>query len=150
MPEGKPWSNQDVATLIELWPTWSAKQIAARLDRTRSAICGKVQRERQQGKTDLPRQKQFAVRPVQVHPPRRKRRRIISTRPLPPAPAYLAMHPCALGELNGHRCRWPLGEVYAVATLFCGGDVCPGLPYCPHHHEIAHRPPREHHHGRAH
>ena len=45
----------------------------------------------------------------------------------------LDMRPCSLLELDDSRCRWPLGEAEAVATMFCGGDAVPGRRYCPHH-----------------
>jgi len=43
------WTDEEIHTLISLWPTSSASQIGARLHRPRSAICGKVMRLRREG-----------------------------------------------------------------------------------------------------
>jgi hypothetical protein len=43
------WTEEEIHTLISLWPASSASQISARLCRPRSAICGKVMRLRQEG-----------------------------------------------------------------------------------------------------
>jgi GcrA cell cycle regulator len=49
------------------------------------------------------------------------------------------MRRCSLRELDNSQCRWPLGDVYQVATQFCGGDAVPGNPYCLHHLRMAMR-----------
>ena len=43
------WTDEELRELIALWPTNSALQIAKRLRRPRSGICGKVGRLRQAG-----------------------------------------------------------------------------------------------------
>ena len=43
------WTEEEIHTLINLWPASSASQIGARLRRPRSAICGKVMRLRSEG-----------------------------------------------------------------------------------------------------
>jgi hypothetical protein len=42
-----------------------------------------------------------------------------------------------LVELDDGRCRWPLGDLHRVATLFCGGNAVPGFSYCQHHLRMA-------------
>ena len=39
--------------------------------------------------------------------------------------------------LDQTRCHWPLGEVNAITTEFCGGAAVPGRRYCPHHLRMA-------------
>lgn len=46
-----------------------------------------------------------------------------------------------LAELNGHTCRWPIGEPAGFDTLFCGADPVPEQSYCPYHHMVAHAVP---------
>jgi hypothetical protein len=47
------------------------------------------------------------------------------------------MRHCSLIELDDGQCRWPLGTVAEVATMFCGGAVDPGRVYCRHHWRMA-------------
>ena len=47
------------------------------------------------------------------------------------------MRRCSLIELDDNQCRWPLGDVHRVATMFCGGAVEPGRAYCGHHWRMA-------------
>ena len=51
--------------------------------------------------------------------------------------ASLARQPCSILELDQTRCHWPLGDIEAVAVLFCGGVAVPGRCYCAHHLWIA-------------
>ena len=61
-----------------------------------------------------------------------------TTTTIPPPPGdSLAMRPCSILELEAGRCHWPLGELTAIATLFCGGVALPGRRYCVHHLRIA-------------
>ena len=43
------WTDDELRELIALWPTNSAKQIAIRMHRPRSAICSKAKRLRAEG-----------------------------------------------------------------------------------------------------
>jgi GcrA cell cycle regulator len=43
------WTDDELRELVALWPTNSAKRIARRLHRPRSAICGKAKRLRAEG-----------------------------------------------------------------------------------------------------
>ena len=77
------------------------------------------------------------------HPnPRRRRTRahlpqIRIMLPPPQVDGSLAMQSCSILELDQTRCHWPLGEVNAIATEFCGGAAVPGRRYCPHHLRMA-------------
>jgi GcrA cell cycle regulator len=126
------WTNEETRELVSLWPTHSTLQIARQLHRPRSAVAGKVKRLRQEGA--LPQQiaKHYEIKPVQARPPRsRKAPVLIGTVP------YLGMRPCTLHELDDSRCRWPLGEVREVATMFCGDAAVTDCPYCAHHLRMA-------------
>jgi hypothetical protein len=62
-----------VRELVSLWPKASAAQIASTLHRSRSSICRKAQRLRQNGLLPNGIAKRFAVTPVRS-PPRRRHR----------------------------------------------------------------------------
>jgi GcrA cell cycle regulator len=129
------WTDQETTTLINLWPVSSAAQIAARLSRSRSAVCRKAQALHLDGS-----HKHFTVPPRKIgQTPRipKSRLRTIQRKPLPSIDDGLAMAPCSLLELTDRRCHWPIGNVNAVAMMFCGGDVVPGQRYCPHHARMA-------------
>jgi hypothetical protein len=137
------WSAAEISRLLLLWQNNSASQCGKQLNRTRSAICGKMGRLRRAGLAP-PEPKGPYIVPVRkaprAPPAKRKRIRSMQSKPLPPIDDRLAMAPCSLIELTPRRCRWPLGEVNAVATLFCGGRTAGrGQPYCPHHFRIAFR-----------
>jgi hypothetical protein len=118
------------------WPTNSAKQIARRLHRPRSAICGKAKRLRAEGVLPDGVHKHFDVVALKARP------RPVRSTVKKPAPVlndtvpHLKMQLCPLLELNNTRCRWPLGEVPGP-VLFCGGPTGRGCPYCPHHLQMA-------------
>ena len=77
------------------------------------------------------------------HPNPRKRRtraqppQIRIMQPPPQGDDSLAMQSCSILELDQTRCHWPLGEVNAIATEFCGGATVPGHRYCTHHLRMA-------------
>ena len=127
------WTDEELRELAILWPTNSASQIAKRLHRPRSAICNKAKQLRQEGL--LPRNL-----PEHVNPPERPRwkPRIMAKPPPPPqVDDSLVMQPCSILGLDGTRCRWPLGEVHEVATLFCNSTAAPGRRYCAYHLRMA-------------
>jgi hypothetical protein len=141
------WTTEETITLVRLWPTHSASQIARQLQRPRSAIAGKAKRLRAEGR--LPRNvvKHFEINPVT--PPRRGRppeqlmvaaANSLSTQNFTETATLtgsLAMQPCSILELEAGRCHWPLGEVSEVATMFCGGVAMPKRRYCAHHLWVA-------------
>jgi GcrA cell cycle regulator len=125
------WTDEELRELVTLWPTSTAAQIAYRLRRPRTAVCGKVQRLLREGLLEGKNAK---------HPDPQKRRTRVRTRiMLLPTQVddRLAMQPCSILELDATRCHWPLGEVDAVATEFCGDPPAPGHRYCPRHLRMA-------------
>ena len=46
-------------------------------------------------------------------------------------------------ELREGMCRWPLGDPTTPAFRYCGAGAVEGLPYCPHHAQIAYQPATE-------
>jgi GcrA cell cycle regulator len=135
------WTETETTTLIRLWPTNSAAQIAARLARSRSAVCRKAQALHLNGTH----KQLFEVPPRKPPAPARipkSRERQMRSKPLPSIGAaaidkHLAMQPCSILELDDNRCHWPIGNVTEVAMLFCGGAVASGQRYCLHHRRIA-------------
>jgi GcrA cell cycle regulator len=137
-----PWTAQEISLLIGLWPTASAAQISRWLNRSRSSICGKAMRLRHDDLLPGGVDKHFEVKPVRTRPGRAKTT-VTSIRPAKSPPRIdatvppLEMRRCPLVELDDGQCRWPLGDVHQVATLFCGGNAVPGLPYCQLHLRMA-------------
>jgi hypothetical protein len=129
------WTDTETRELINLWPTASAAQIARRLHRPRYAVTAKATRLIRDG----------ALRDVakhfQVNPWPNRARPVHRTMPAKPTPPpvnnTLEPRPCTLIELDDGRCHWPLGDIEAVAVLFCGGVAVPGRCYCAHHLWIA-------------
>ena len=138
-----PWTTQEISVLIGLWPNASAAQISKRLNRSRASVCGKAMRLRSDDLLPADVEKHFEVNPaVQTRPGRAQTTgtSITPAKPTPPVDATVPppkMRRCSLVELDDGQCRWPLGTVAEVATLFCGGAVEPGRAYCGHHWRMA-------------
>jgi hypothetical protein len=131
------WTDDETRELVALWPKTSAAQIAGRLQRSRSSICRKAQRLRQDGLLPDGAHKYFEVVPMKAPP--RRRCRILPPKPPSQVDDSLAMQPCSILELDTRRCRWPLGEMHQVAMLFCGGATADGRRYCADHLRMASR-----------
>ena len=131
------WTDEEIRELISLWPTHSAMQIAKRLHRPRSAICGKARRLHASGVLpDTGGVKHFEIKPRTAQARRaRAKPRIM---PPPSVDDSLTMRPCSILELDRTRCHWPLGGFHDVAVQFCGGAATPGHRYCPHHLQMVH------------
>jgi GcrA cell cycle regulator len=50
---------------------------------------------------------------------------------------------CALLELSGCTCRWPIGDPSRSDFFFCGAEAFPGKPYCVAHCARAYRQEEE-------
>ena len=48
---------------------------------------------------------------------------------------------CSLLELDGDRCRWPLGDPTKPGFAFCGNAAVTGFSYCVGHARLAYRLP---------
>ena len=57
------WTDQETTTLISLWPTSSAEQIAKRLQCSRSAVVGKAKRLRAEGVLPFDVVKHYEINP---------------------------------------------------------------------------------------
>ena len=134
-----PWTTQEISLLIGLWPNASAAQISKQLNRSRASVCGKAMRLRRDDLLPADVEKHFEVNPAVQMRPGRAETTVTSITPAKPTPPVDATVPppemrrCSLLELDDRKCRWPLGTVTEVATLFCGGDAVPGRCYCAHH-----------------
>jgi len=138
------WTDEETRKLVDLWPVASAAQIAKRLQRPRWSVCAKAQRLRRDGVLPPGGEKCFEQNPWPV---RAKPEAIAARKPAAPllhdaanlAMQPLAMRPRSILELDKTRCRWPLGNIHAVAVEYCGGATLPGKRYCPHHLWLAAR-----------
>jgi hypothetical protein len=106
------------------------------LNRSRASVCGKAMRLRSDDLLPVDVEKHFDMKPAVQTRPGRAQTTVTSITPAKPTPPVDASAPppemrrCSLRELDNSQCRWPLGDVYQVATQFCGGDAVPGNPYC--------------------
>jgi GcrA cell cycle regulator len=84
------WTDDELRELVALWPTNSAKQIAKRLHRPRSAIRRKAMRLRQEGLLPPNLPKHFDVNPPKRLRPRPKLRIMAKPPPLDDPPVRTA------------------------------------------------------------
>jgi len=140
MPHGVYWTDEETKELLEMIDHMSAGQIAKQIKRTRSAVCGKINRLRGKGKVAKTLVKHYDIDPVKHRkprilkaPPRR------TMKPKPPVSDELAMRPCRILDLDHTNCHWPLGALRDPVEFFCGGPVDESEVYCPHHKKIATR-----------
>lgn len=153
------WKPDDERALVEQWPRRSAGQIAATLNKSRSAVSGMANRMQKSGV--LPKgksTKHFDVEPsrARINPPPPKPKPMPKQPPTPsvtvivvsPSLVGIAANqppaPCTILELDGSTCRWPLWSVDTPPEqkLYCGSTVLAGLPYCRHHCKMAFTPVR--------
>lgn len=90
---------------------------------TRSMICGKARR------LDLPRRDVVTCSGTRAKPPKRFHK----PKPTAPAPDQVLV---TFEQLEGHHCRYPVGDAENGTQMFCGARKKPGSPYCEHHHSI--------------
>jgi GcrA cell cycle regulator len=134
------WTAEEIDTLVGMWSVASAAQIAKRLHRPTGAVSGKASRLRREGVLPPGAAKQYDIKPWPARSPSHARQvqhlmhlKSAPAKPPPPVDDTLDVRPCSLIELGDTRCHWPLGDVEAVSTMFCGGDTVPGRCYCAHH-----------------
>jgi GcrA cell cycle regulator len=141
-------------------PVWrSAAQMAVVLNNefglglTRNAVIGKINRKRW-AKDRTPRVFERAPRPPrQLHPRNGvtafngfNSKKVEPPKPLPVIAARERRTPrrqrCELVELNGHTCRFPVGDPLGPGFFFCGAQpVDDQHPYCAPHCRVAYSEP---------
>src|SRR4030095_13445791 len=143
----RPWMPDDINELMRLWDNYSASQIAAKLGRSRSAVIGKIHRLActhniangkklylESLKRSSPGQRRIEQHKVEVKVQQPVEQPALGVNMTPDTTTR-----CTIYQLNDKRCKWPLGELGAVATHFCGTKtVCGrttvyGRPYCLQH-----------------
>jgi GcrA cell cycle regulator len=150
------WTDEKQHFVRGLWPTHSASAIVAKFcfefgeKCNRNMVIGVVHRMQKKGlekkgagvlpkvnsrctaKADRPTPEK-KVKTMQIPEP------ALSFKPknYPAMPTAPNMQPCPIVDLDHTRCRWPLGEINEVATLFCGAAAADGWPYCVHHTRMA-------------
>jgi len=161
---GLTWTKERIELLTKLWTEGlSASQIAAELGGgvSRNAVLGKAHRlglaqgEGNGASTPRPRKPTCPPDPAPaVEPPPKNDPHpapMMSNRP-PAEAAELPRREAAVApqsegvtimELREGVCRWPLGDPTTPAFRYCGARAVEGLPYCPHHAQIAYQPAAE-------
>jgi len=150
------WKAEEIQLLIELWgENYSEGEIAQKLNRSRCAIGGKLQREREKGHITAPhvyiKQKQPGV--TDTGNRRRKPWKPAMSASLPPPPdgtttivrkrqPQLSSRPCSIRDLDDTLCRWPIGDPRNADFHYCGSATTTGSKYCDYHTREAypHRP----------
>lgn len=139
------WSVEQSDLAKSMWVAGkSSREIAAVLGDgfTRSAIIGKMHREKMPRHTTAP---TFAFRPRPAHKPSDRARPHIPASPLPLGRVWKALPgtaPISLLDLSDHTCRWPVGE---RPFRFCGCETVAGSSYCAtHSHASRHVIPTNH------
>jgi GcrA cell cycle regulator len=136
LDEDKHWSAEDDAILTKLWSdartaSYIATQVSRRADggsflheksiQARARRLGLRKRERSEQSTPSNRQRKpprpAAVPVIDLDIPQEQRR------------AFL--------ELEGHQCRWPVGEPEDAGFFFCAAVKLEDSSYCAGHHARA-------------
>lgn len=134
------WTAERTDRLKALWADGlSASRIAAELGDgvTRNGVIGRAHRvgaaRRIEGQApadaSAKRLASARMRPSRAKAP---------TAVAPPEPR--AAGPVTTLDLKPHHCRWPMGEVTGLETLFCGEVKDEGSSYCPAHRARAVQP----------
>ena len=101
---------------------------------TKNAVIGRAHRMDFPKRKPATRGKNYIPK---TKPIRARRNRKIKAPTLQPLSAATpGITSCDIMGLNNWTCRWPLGELREVATLYCGdpsADFASGHPYCPMH-----------------
>jgi hypothetical protein len=146
-----PWTEERNELLRALWPTMSASAIGRQLGTTRGAVIGRAHRmklapkeksgpsnghkypwKRKMTKSQPQRRANaWAIRATDNERPEQEK----------PAPVRLAPVRAPVGvtllELDRHHCRYIVGPIFGLDTLYCGRDRVVGS-YCAEHDEICH------------
>lgn len=159
------WTQEKYDYAKALWQQGkSATQIAAKLGEgcTRNSVLGKLHREAQKNPDATMRRRRPTIyqRPRKPRAPSTPRhnnhnRAVITNlwsqgceadgmvdtiveADDPPPEARLSVL-----NLNGHTCRWPIGDPRQPDFGHCGAEPLAHLPYCARHARQAYRPARE-------
>jgi len=129
------WTPERVELLRQLWiEGYSASQIADKFKGTtftRCSIIGKARRL----KLDSRKARQ-PIKPKPIKPkPRAHRANGVPKPPQPPASPH--MRALTFFRLKSQHCRFPLGDWFEPARLFCGADKDRREIYCPFHRRLA-------------
>jgi GcrA cell cycle regulator len=139
------WPKENVERLKELFTAGaSASKIAEELGcgLTRNAVIGKIHRMGlQNNRSSIPKNGRIPVTETHYTERHRLRVTLIETPPemaevpnIKPSEFDKSIPPDqrkTLLQLNGHTCRWPIGEVGKPDFFFCGSYT--NKTYCPHH-----------------
>ena len=162
---GLTWTKERIERLKELWTEGlSASQIAAELgsDVSRNAVISKANRlglahgsakekstPRTRKPSGPPEPPQQAETPAQQDPasvPGTASEQPTRQPEVTVAQAEVVVPPSmgvTIMELREFMCRWPLGDPTTPEFRYCGARANEGLPYCPHHAQIAYQPATE-------
>ena len=161
---GLTWTEERIERLKELWTEGlSASQIAAELggDVSRNAVISKANRlglahaRAKEGArrghasraARRSRPNKLSLLPSKIQPrcPARERAAYSAARSdrCPSRGGRTASMGVTIMELREFMCRWPLGDPTTPEFRYCGARANEGLPYCPHHAQIAYQPATE-------
>ena len=119
MSSNKPWPPEQVVILTSCWATHTASQIAVMVNKSRSAVMGKVDRMKLSGTV-----KNLAHKPVRRRAINRARGQAILAKLANVEPPKLECIPggISLFDLQSHHCRAIIGHGDDSIARFCGAQ----------------------------
>ncbi len=141
------WTNEMIDQLKQMWKKgFTTNEIAKELGVSKNSIIGKVHRLnltarpspiKKKEKTPAP-ETNTKVASKPSNPQDSKSQKIT----INPIEVTAHKNTCLkLGELDGHTCRWPIGDPKDDNFCFCGKKVRAGQTYCDEHAAIAYVKP---------
>lgn len=138
--EGQGWSDEELATLKEMWLEGaSATRIANALPgRSRNAVLGKVHRMKEMPKRTTTVARSRAQRGF----PAPRRAPVSLDKIIPPSQLKPADPPIYTRDLEEHHCRFPYDDPKAPdrgGYRYCGAQRSGASRYCDSHNVIVHQ-----------
>ena len=166
---GSDWSDEEMAIATRRWAEgWSAGQISREIPRSRNAILGMANRNRDKFPERGMRGRGYVDRrPAEAKPKRMSRPArprpaaaevVRYDIPAPAAPEVMSAHdrrkldpmaapglaPVALWERRDTQCAFPLWDSYGdkptAESLYCGAAIDAADRYCAHHRLMMYQP----------
>lgn len=134
--------NKEIAELWEIG--YTSGEIARKLEISRGAVMGVIHRFRANGEKISRRAKpKFAVEPPkkEVAPVVKKSTKSVKAKPLKPQPLFETLAPvllnanCTFMDLTPQSCRFIIGPVAGLNTVYCG-EPKSGKSFCKQHRKL--------------
>ena len=147
------WTNEMIDQLKQMWKKgFTTNEIAKELGVSKNSIIGKVHRLNLTARPSPIKKKEKApasdtstkpaVRTAEIKETKEAKDSKPQKITISPIEVTAHKNTCLkLGELDGHTCRWPIGDPKDDNFCFCGKKVRAGQTYCDEHAAIAYVKP---------